>query len=100
MRHTANENEGGHVRTIATMTIASNGAVCSASPCPWSKAKRVRLPSSLFDRIRLAMPGVVGVMRSARLRASPGAIVLLADAHIAEQSPSRILRGRDSTFLH
>ena len=37
-------------------TSASNGEVCSVSPCPFSKAKMVTLPPPVFARTRLAMP--------------------------------------------
>jgi hypothetical protein len=40
----------------STTTSASNGDVCSVSPCPCSKANSVTLLVPFFARTRLAMP--------------------------------------------
>lgn len=37
-------------------TKASKGAVCSLSPCPWSKEKRVMLPTSFLSTCLLMIP--------------------------------------------
>src|SRR5688572_24400300 len=56
-----------------TMTSASNGDVCSVSPCPASNAKSVRLPPDVLESTRLAMPPSVGVISALKDSASPAA---------------------------
>jgi predicted PurR-regulated permease PerM len=62
--------------------LASNGAVCSDSSSPVSKAKSVMLPAAVRARTRLAIPCAVGVTRASSSKSSPGrrvlAITLLA----------------------
>jgi hypothetical protein len=58
-----------------TTTSASNGDVCSVSPCPTSNAKSVRLAPDVLPRTRLAIPSGVGTISSLKRSACPGGII-------------------------